>query len=462
MEELLELCGFSSGETQQELPRIKRCFEKLEITVEDIERAKERLNTYYDIELEGIRMSLRLCLREFVNAVLAREEGKKTLYGLMSTQFGWTISPALVTRSNKVYSGAIDMLFPFILGCIFGKLNYLLEAAERAWLKAGGVTHCGNVKTFAGIFITGLLPKPDLMVASGFNCETAPKTLYMLHDFYDIPVYQFGTCQDRESGEPADNRTAAFAERSLRRLVRKVQEVVGFEITDAMLRASMNSRKDLAVAMGKLADLVHNHDPLLLRPANDMISTVLFELPLSDDAMPEAIEAIEKTYEELQAKAESGRGVLEKGAPRIIAPLPMHQSDPRLEHLINEMGIALVPSPFSSPPPLPAIKEDEDPYVVMSGGNHPPMDSTLRAKIPALAGACHKMNIDGLLNRFHVGCRMMTGEAILNKEAVEKTAAIPVLLLDWDSFDPRIFNHERYRRRLEVFKTMMLARKGTL
>jgi hypothetical protein len=30
-----------------------------------------------------------------------------------------------------------------------------------------------------------------------------------------------------------------------------------------------------------------------------------------------------------------------------------------------------------------------------------------------------------------------------------------VLTLEWENFDPRVYNHEQYKRRLELFKMML-------
>lgn len=459
MDELLKLCGFTPSDLETELPRAERAFGKLRINTGDIERAKQNLRTYYDIDLTGVRKALRLCLREVINATLAGEEGKKVIYWFMTGGFSWIVSSALESTSRQVYSARIDMLFPFVYGCIFGKMVPVLEAAEQEWLRAGTVAHCGNVKGISGLFILGLLPKPDLLVTSGSNCETAPKTLYMLHDLYDIPVHQFDTCQDREFGEPPDTRNSDFAEQSLRGTVKKIEKVVGFEITDNMLRKVMNVQKDLSESMNRLSNLVHRNDPLLLRPANDIIWTVLFGVALSIDNMPEIIDAMDTTYEELRERADRGQGVLEKGAPRIIAPFPMHQSDPRMEHLVNEMGIAFVPASSSGPPNMPTLEGERDPYVTLSGGYAPPLDMSFRGKIPEFARECKGLNIDGLLDRYHAGCRMSVAQALLIKKAVEEIAGIPVMLLEWESFDPRVFNHKQYQNRLAVFKTMMTERK---
>ena len=102
MNEFLRLCGYSETEITSELPRVKRAFRKLGITDEDVKQGKERLNRYYDVELEGIRKSLRLCMREMTKAMLAREEGKeKIIGGFMAPGFE-VIGSLLVSYSNKV------------------------------------------------------------------------------------------------------------------------------------------------------------------------------------------------------------------------------------------------------------------------------------------------------------------------------------------------------------------------
>jgi hypothetical protein len=41
------------------------------------------------------------------------------------------------------------------------------------------------------------------------------------------------------------------------------------------------------------------------------------------------------------------------------------------------------------------------------------------------------------------------------EDAVKKELGIPVLLLEWENFDPRSYNHEQFKSRFEVFKSMM-------
>jgi len=73
---------------------------------------------------------------------------------------------------------------------------------------------------------------------------------------------------------------------------------------------------------------------------------------------------------------------------------------------------------------------------------------------------CKRLNVDGVLDRYHVGCRTVAGDALVLENAIKKELGIPVLLLEWENFDPRAYNHEEYKRRLEVFKTMLTKRSG--
>jgi len=458
MIELLELCGFGKQEIEAELPRIKRAFDRLGITSGDIERAKQRLNKYYAVELKGIRKVLRLCVREVVSTVLAREEGKKKIvYGFMAP--GWEIiGSALVSKSSEVYAVNHSWAFQAVLGCVFDKIVPILEAAEKKWLKAGVVTHCANVKTFMGLIVSESVPRPDLMLTSGFLCETAPKTLDLMRELYGIPVGCYDTCQDRELSDYSDGtkRAIEMAARSLRRLVEEVQEVVGFEITDDMLREVMDARSGLDRAIRDIRKLMEKGDPLPMSTANDNLFTILNMLTMNIDKIPEAIDAAKTACEELQERVDKGLGVVEKGAPRILAMLFAQHVDPRLEHLVHELGIAIVATDISLA--VPYDMETKDPYVKMSMSLRGSLSTCLPRRIPLIMEGCKKLKVDGVLDRFHAGCRFVAGDAPLLKEAIEKEIGVPVLLLEWENFDPRVYNHEEYKRRLEVFKTMMVKK----
>jgi benzoyl-CoA reductase/2-hydroxyglutaryl-CoA dehydratase subunit BcrC/BadD/HgdB len=462
MIEFLKLCGYEDPEIVLELPRVKKAFDKLAINTADIERGKQRLAKYYDIELKGIRKVFRLCLHEFVNSLLAKDEDKKhIIYGFMTPGMD-VLGSILVNRSKEIFSIHHSWAFHIIVGCIFDKLNPILEDAEKKWLKAGLVAHCANVKTILGPVALGIMPKPDLLITSGFLCETSPKTLDLMHEMYEIPVFYFDTCLDREFREydAANQRAAELAAKSARRLSHKIQEIVGFEVTDAMLWEVLNAKSKLDTALRRLRDLVISSDPLPLSPTLENIWMCLRNLTLNTDELAEAVAAIDTLYQELQARVNRKEGIVEKGAPRVLAILPSGQTDPRFDHLVCEVGIAIaaLDTSFS----VPFKQSGNDPYIQFAANNLLHSLGTVSARrIPLIVEGCKKLKVDGVLDRYHVGCRAVAGDAMLIKNAVEKEVGIPVLLMEWENFDSRIYNREQYKKKLEIFKTMMLNKSGT-
>ena len=457
MIELLELCGFTDREIEPELSRIQKAFDTLGIDADDIERGKQRLEKYYQIELKGLRKIFRLIVKEFVNSLLIKEEGdRKVIYGFMAPGID-VLGSAYAFQSKDIFAVYHCWAFHIVVGCIFGKMVPIIEEAEKMWLKAGKVAHCANIKTLIGPISMGLFPKPDLLITSGFTCETAPKTIDLLHETFAIPICCVDTCQDRaydEYPEPSE-RIANMTARSMRIASKKIEEVVGFGITDKMFKDALAAKGAIGEALGRIRDLVTSNDPLLLSPSHENIWMCFGSLTLDSEGFEEAMDALTLLYAELKEMAEKGQGVVEKGAPRVLAILPAGQTDPRLEQLACEVGLAIVALDMSMA--LPFQYSGEDPYVEfgLMSQQHT-MGLPLRGRIPLIVEGCKKLNIEGVLDRYHSGCRSPVADALVIEKAIKEELNIPVLVLEWENFDPRAYKHEEFKRRLEIFKAMMI------
>jgi hypothetical protein len=89
------------------------------------------------------------------------------------------------------------------------------------------------------------------------------------------------------------------------------------------------------------------------------------------------------------------------------------------------------------------------------------MYETLKARIQALIAVCKRLNIEGVLDRYHAGCRSVAGDAMIIYDAITKELGIPVLVLEWENFDPRIYNEAEYRTKFEMFGATLLSRRCT-
>jgi benzoyl-CoA reductase/2-hydroxyglutaryl-CoA dehydratase subunit BcrC/BadD/HgdB len=464
MRNLLTLCGFEQNEIDMILPRAEAAFSRLGIEKEDFDRAANRLRNYYDMELNGIKRAIGLCIRDVIDTILAREDGKKIIYGIMASCLE-VLGTAVRLYSDDVHVSQITNSFPFVLGCVFGKLEPILEAAESKWLKAGGVRHCGNVKACSGLMSLGMLPKPDLLVTSGQLCDTAPKTVDLLHEFYDIPVCYFDTCQDTSFQEYPDlTRPGRLLARSLRELSKTISRTVDIEITDDVVTEAITKRNELGGALRRLQSLLESSDPLALSPTHDQVwaclNTSSFNLP----SLKEAVAVINEIYQQVERRILNGEGVLPKGAPRIISTLPANSSDPRQEHLLSELGIASV-SFEAGLFPLHGnryidfeLETPSDPYEMIAWNLQKPLFHVAGARASIIVEACKRLNVDGVLCRYHVGCRNVSADAMILRDEIDRQLHIPVLLLQWESFDPRIYNEAELRTQVQAFKEIMTKR----
>lgn len=456
MKELLKLCGFTEKELETELVRIDKVFNKLGINEQDIEIGKERLLKYYDMELQGLRKVFRLIVKELVNAILVKEDGReKVIYGFMCPGID-LIGSAFMSKSDKVFLVHHSWAFHIVIGCIFGKIVPVIEEAEKNWLKAGAVAHCANVKTIAGPLSMGLFPKPDLLVTSAYTCETSSKTLDILHELYDIPVWYIDHFKDRaitEYPEPSD-RVAKITAESIKRFVEKMQSISGFEIEDELLIQVQEAKGKLEKAVTEMREIVSYSDPLVISPSHENIWMCLGTLTMTIDGIEEATDAINTLCTELKEKSAKGAGAVEKGAPRVLAILPAGQTDPRLEYLLCEVGIAIVGIDFTMS--VDSTKHSDDPYLRMTlGSQQVSLEMPPYGRVPLVINACKKFKVNGVLDRYHVGCRAIVADALLIEEAVKKELGIPVLVMEWENFDPRSYNHQQFKNRFEIFREMM-------
>ena len=465
MRELLTLCGYEPEELDAESARVGRAFEMVGITEEDVVRAKERIDTYFDVELAGVRKILGVILQDFTNIVLLREQpGVKVGFSFMAPGCQ-QLGSALMANFENVAWVNPNYTFMIVLGSMFGKLVPVYEASERLWLRSGGVAHCGMVKCGLGLLAADMVPKPELAVTSGFLCDTSSKTVGLIEDWYGIPGYYFDCWQDRELREyPYAKRSTSYYAKSLRRLSENVAERLGVTISDGMLWEALEARKPYLAAKARVQGLMRQSDPIPMGSAHIGLLYAFDEMPFRPEELVRTVEALDTLYKELLDRAQKGVGATAKGAPRVLGVLPCHHSDPRWEHHANEAGIAIVAADFefssSQGVDGAGVLDPGDPYDVIGQHMHSAAQQILGGRVEIILDTCRRLHLDGVLNHYHVGCRYVAGDAMTIKNVVTKELGIPVLTFEWDNFDPRSYNHEQYKANLETFLGMMASGGG--
>jgi benzoyl-CoA reductase/2-hydroxyglutaryl-CoA dehydratase subunit BcrC/BadD/HgdB len=453
---VLKLCGYEPREIEEQRPRLEKAFDKLGFTPQDFERAEERVREYFDIELVGIRKMLGLWLQSLVDVVLAREEGKKLVYTMMPPMV--IVQNAMAMASKDVYVTAPDILLHHTHGAIFGNLTPILEAAEEDLLPLASL-FCGGIKAKLGAISKGVIPVPDLLVASGFVCDQTPKVDEILSERYNVPVvYIDGTLdEEKMNWEKTSDRRVEYLVQESKDALSKFQEVTGCVVTDEMVREANSRARDLRKRCKKIADLIVNADPALIgfdniaalfRAANWLVNPTTYG---------KTEEVIDLCYRGLKERADRGEGVVAKGAPRVAVYKVC--GDPTVVRGIEKLGLAVIAD--NTGIMAPKREEFQSKYedfwyqgielFVRMGVGYPSRQVEFFGDL----------NIDGVIYNYPVGCRDQCISPMKVRDVLTKKLGIPVLLLEFDHVETRLYSVESIINRVEPFAEMLKEIKAT-
>lgn len=452
--ELLKLCGYGPEEIEKERPRINRAFEIMEIGPEDIKRAEERLRKYVWVESLGMRKILGIWMKDMIDLVLAKEEGKKTVYTSYPPMR--EIAAITATASDNVVGVCPEALITMVMGFIFDKLNPYLEKAESLMLRHG-LAFCSLLKARMGGIAEGLIPVPSLTIPSGLLCDQAPKTDEMLHEMYGFPAAYVDTTWDEAEDEypVVSPRRVRYLAKEMENAVNKFGEITGSELSDERVREIIGLYTKLDAAWQRVVWRTFV-DPMPLSRVDRFLA---FNIPgaCNRHGMNEGVEALNILGDEVQKRIDDEFGIVPKGSPRVWLLIP-NMSDPRIAKLIEGLGMAI-------PVGLEILPEELRYVASYNKLWEQRADINLRigsrrsaiAYCKQIISACREFQLDGLIMQYHVACHMYDIFPLKLKEMAQKELGIPVLLLEGDWYETRDYSAEGYRTRLESFAEMVKA-----
>jgi hypothetical protein len=460
-DELLNLCAFDESEIATQRPRIEKTFNKLDLGPQDMERAVARIRENFDIELMGMRRVLGIWLKELFDVVLAREEGKKIIYfGYPPFQYtGLAIKAAAKSRKD-FYVGCPEVVLCETLGQIFDKIVPVLEAGESAGLPPGHAM-CSLLQIKLGALEKGLIPVPDMGIATSYFCDMGPKADELIQHKYGYPIEYVDSCLDARWGTwPLyDPETVIYLGAHLNKLFRTLHEMFGIEINKDTWQQARLVAGRLYTAINELNKYL-TADPV---PLSVVDSQMIFNIPLgcTEVAMEEGPEAVEILAKEVKKRVEQEIGVVAKGSPRVITLLHSF-IDPVVNRLIEDVGlavpinIALLPPPKPIEPyPFPTLGEKRAEQAMFGGAYH-----STYGWIKRSTAGLDVAGVDGVIWSYPFSCRPLVCTSKLTKLEVEKEFGLPTLLLEMDLYDSRNYSAASLRTRLEAFAEMLRTKKA--
>jgi hypothetical protein len=457
---LFRLCGFEYEEIEEERPRIEASLEKLGIGPEDMKTADSQVRQYHDVSLEGVRKLLGAWLKELIDLVLAREEGKKIVY----YGFPAILGPGLMlsASSEDVFVSAPDMVLDHTMGQIFNKLGPILESGEANGLPPGHAL-CSLWQAKVGGIAKGMIPVPDLALASSYYCDMGSKADDLVTALYGVPIAYIDGIMDSKWGDYPEYlpERVHYLGARINQALEQAEKVLGIKIApDAWERSRKNSqpfRDNLA----RLTEVM-KADPV---PVSIVELELLEALSGSSTGrgIREGIKAMEILIHELEERVKAGKGVTKKGAPRVMVRLG-HTSDPRVTRLFEETGLAV---------PLTYILGSRGGVKVKSKGDYDTPGEIIaeyemaggyyygtEAQIQLYEKAAELMKLDGFIAQYLYNCRPVATISHIQKKYLEEKTGLPVLSLEIDNFDSRSYSADSLRTKVETFAEMLRAKKA--
>ncbi len=447
-DELLKVCGFEDEEINRERPRLEKAFQRLELGPADMKTAETWVKENHEVELLGVRKILGLWLRELVDLVLTKDEGKKLVYYGFPTISGPAM--AIAAASEQIYCTCPDIVLCYSMGQIFNKLTPIIDVGHQHGLPDGHALCTLQVIRVGGM-AKGIIPVPDVVLTSSYFCDMGSKTDELLHHRYGHPAVYVDGSRDSAWGEYPHYQpeTPGFLASEINRAFDKVGEILGVEITDAAKREGATRGREIFAALRELGELMKIADP-------QPISTVTVEMArrftngsASMRIITEGAKAIGVLNQEVRERMDKGIGVVEKGAPRVMITVA-HFADPRVMHMIENSGLSipvnvyvvLASKTFQNTPIISGeIMAEEE---MARGSFHSTYGLIKRA-----AEAAQEFNADGFIWNYMYNCRPVASTSHLLKQFVEKETGIPVLSLEFDGYDSRNYSAESMRTKVE-------------
>jgi len=456
-DELYTLCGYEASEIQDQRPRIEETLRKLELGLEDVERAVNSVRKNFDVELMGVRKILAIWLKELTNVVLARDEGKKIFYFGFPSIGG--LGAAIAAASEDILCAAPDAILCHTMGQIFNKLDSILEAGEQAGLPAGH-SLCTLQAIRVGALAKGIIPVPDLASLSSYYCDMGSKTDELLSERYGFPSVIVDGSMDSKWGEfpEFDPMRIKYLGGQLSKLFDEVEKHLGVKVTDAEFKKANDVNLAFKESMALLGDVI-DIDPMPISMVDvSMASMLVWASTLTGNELPSAVEILNQ---EVKARVDQGYGIIPKGSPRVLIFFSSF-SDPDFVHMLEESGLAVVNQ------------------VTMAGlkaefpESHQPSFGEKRAEIEMWMGFFHSnyafakrcsevinaLKVDGFISNYLFNCRPLAGNSHLLKKYIEEETGIPVLSLEMDIYDSRYYSPSSLKTRVETFADILRAKKA--
>jgi len=322
-----------------------------------------------------------------------------------------------------------------------GNVGMFLEESEHAGF---GADTCGYHRAVIGAALKGLMPVPDVMIATTCPCTGGLAAMENLARMFNKELFVL----DVPSSDTPES--VHYLANQYKDMIRFIGSRTGESLDEGKLRKAIeksNRARELMVEVYRLAENVPS-------PSNGRSLAnfgIVMALFLGTDAGIQIAQAYRDEFEEMIRNGQSG--VPEEKVRLLWLQNRIQFKNPLIKMLEQEYQASIVIDELNDIT-WEAI-DTADPFTGIAKRTITmPLNGEINRRLNHVRHLSKAYKIDGAINPCHWGCRQGTGARGLIQAGL-KELGIPVVNLEVDCVDTRNFAEGQLRTRLEAFMEML-------
>lgn len=306
---------------------------------------------------------------------------------------------------------------------------------------------CSFLRGVAGSVIKDYMPMPDFLIATSLYCQGSAQVFHSISKKFNRPFYYIDVpfhC-DR-------HYTIDYVAKQIEDIMQKMAAVIGKELDIDRLKDAIKYSNEARNYFLKVNELRKNKPtPMLGGEAID------YSIMLSHMfGCKEMVEVCKTLHEELSERVKNKVGSIDEEKYRILwRQLRPYYSNEIFDYLERKHKAAVVFEEvnFIHWPEL----NPEDPFKSLAVRllSNPPIDFS-KKWLKVSIGFVKDYNVDGVVEFAQWGCRFLTANTQIVKDALQK---IPVLVIDGDCIDRRDYTDAQIKTRIDAFIEILDRKK---
>lgn len=377
----------------------------------------------------------------------AKDEGRAKIC------WHWAICHPEIIRAFDIYPFMVELHSGFLSAK--GEIAKYLELAEGWGFSRDA---CTLHRACLGHSLAGeeaMLPNPDMLICTT-SCDSTAKALFPIADHFGAPYYIVDLPWNVQVAEGPDIQEyrVRYYQQQLEDMISFLEMNTGQVLDPERLRESFRQANRLHFAWQDIYKL-KSRRPCPMGGKDEVVATGVL-MQLAGDR--QGADFMEKMRDEVAERADRGQGVIKDEQFRILWLGPYIAYDLDLFDHFEALGAVVVKA------------ELDLMYTGIYGGNldpENPLESFARKHISYMYNGLFEnrielvrrmvrdLKVDGIVYMCAFFCHLLGGAQRAIKDTMSKEFGVPTMVIDVDNVDPRSYNPDIMRSRIEDFIEML-------